>query len=334
MAVVKGNAYGHGLWDVAQNITENVDYLAVYDVNDAIFLRKNNIKKPLLMLGRTFADGLAQVMKNNIDITVTSFDLLEEIAKIKNRPAIHICVDTGIGRDGFVQSDLVKVAKFIKAKNIAVKGLYMHFSAADDALSDDYSKNQIANFLQWKKTVNAEINYVSASGGILMQNFGYEFDMARAGIAIYGMWPSDDIYARFKNKIKLKPALAFKTKIVEIKSMAKGDFIAYNRTHKLTRDSKIAILPVGYFDGISRVASNKAEVLIKGKRCKQLGRVMMNMLVIDVTDVKNVKAGDIATVIGQDGREIITAEDWAKWGQTINYEVTTRLSALLVREVV
>jgi alanine racemase len=334
MAVIKGNAYGHGLLEVGKAIAEDVDYLGIYDLNDALLLRKNKIKTPILMLGRTFASEVSQVIKNNIDITVTTFDLLEAIAKIKTKPMIHLGIDTGIGRDGFNHNDLEKVAKFIKEKNIAVKGIYMHFSAAEEKLSDDYSKNQINNFLQWKKTIKAEIYHVSASSGLLMKNFGHEFDMVRTGTAMYGMWTSDDIYERFKNKIKLRPVLSLKTKIVEIKSMSKGDSIAYNRTHKLTRDSKIAILPLGYFDGISRIASGKIEVLIKEKRCKQLGRVMMNMLVIDVTDVKNLKVGDIATVIGKDGKEIITAEECAIWGQTSNLEVTTRLSALLPRQII
>ncbi len=337
MAVVKGNAYGHGLLEVSQNIKNDVDYLSVYDFNDALILRKNKIKTPILVLGRSFKQEALDAVKHNIEITITTFDVLKEIAGLKKRPQIHFCFDTGIGRDGFNLSDLSEVVKITTKNKIAVKGLYMHFSAADDKNSDDYSKKQVDNFLKIKKAF-ADINikplcYISASGGVMMKNFGYDFDMVRSGISLYGMWPSDDVYERFKNKIKLKPALSFKTKIVEIKSMPKGSFIAYNRTCQLQRDSKIAILPVGYFDGILRNASNKAQVLIKGKRCNQLGRVMMNMLIIDVTEIKNIKAGNIATIIGNDGKETITAEEWANWAQTINYEITTKLSAFLPRIV-
>jgi alanine racemase len=338
MAVVKGNAYGHGLLDVAKNIANKVDYLAVYDVADALLLRKNKITTPILLLGRAFIGDLPLAIKNNIEITVTSLDLLEEIAKIKGnkKPLIHLCVDTGIGRDGFMMSEISRVIQIIKAKNIFVKGLYMHFSAADDKAFDDYSKKQLENFSKWQHALNEigvnPITHTSASGGIMMSSFGKKFDMARSGISIYGLWPSDDVESRFKNKIKLQAALSFKTTIVEIKSMPKGACIAYNCTYKLKRDSKIAILPIGYFDGISRLASNKMEVLINGKKCKQLGRVMMNILVIDVTDVKNLKVGDIATIIGKDGKEIITAEELASNSQTINYEITTRLNANLARK--
>jgi len=337
MAVVKGNAYGHGLLGVAKNITTDVDYLAVYDVNDALTLRKNKITKPILLLGRTFVSELSQAIKNNIEITITSFDLLEEIAKIKGnkKPLIHLCVDTGIGRDGFMMSEISKVVKIIKDKNIPVKGLYMHFSAADNEDFDDYSKKQLENFSKWQMAFReigiTPLAHASASGGIMMSSFGKKFDMVRSGISIYGLWPSDDVESRFKNKIKLQAALSFRTTVIELKSMPKASCIAYNCTYQLKRDSKIAILPIGYFDGISRLASNKMEVLIKGKRCRQLGRVMMNILVIDVTDIKNVEVGDIATIIGKDDREIITAEELAINSQTINYEITTRFGGHLKR---
>lgn len=337
MAVVKGNAYGHGLLEVAQEIKNDVDYLAVYDFLDALFLREKNIKTPILLLGRIFEENIAKALENNIEITITTFNLLEDIAKIsqEKRPQIHLCVDTGIGRDGFNESDIENVLKIVTENEISVKGLYMHFSAADDEESDDYSQKQLQNFEKWQKSFNDlgiyPITHTSASGGIMMSSFGRKFDMARCGTSIYGLWPSNDIYRRFKDKITLNPALCFKTKIVEVKSMPKGSFIGYNQTYQLQKDSKIAILPVGYFDGVSRHGSNKMHVLINGVKCPQIGRVMMNITVIDVSEVENVKEKDLAIIIGKSEDKIITAEDCANWANTINYDITTRLSAFLKR---
>ncbi len=203
MAVVKANAYGHGLLEVVNSIKSKVDYLAVYDFNDAIFLISKKITKPILVLGRILPNQIALAIKNNIEVTVSTFDILEAVKK--NSPKkknekkliIHLCLDTGLGRDGFVFAEMEKVLNLLKNKNlqnnIEVKGLYAHFASADDSAFDSYTKNQVELLLKWKKSL-AEIGlkpliHTSASAGTLT-NIAPQFDISRIGLSLYGLWPS------------------------------------------------------------------------------------------------------------------------------------------------
>ncbi len=347
IAVVKANAYGHGLFEVVNIIKNQVDKLAVYDFKDSILLRGEKITQPLLVLGRLWVEQIGVAIKNNIEVTVTTFDVLEELKKTtpekygEKKLRVHICVDTGLGRDGFVASDMEKLVEILQnknlQKNIELVGLYSHFASADDASFDDYTKNQIIALKKWQKAIekigfNLAI-HTSASAGTL-SGLATDFDMVRIGLSLYGFWPSKDVKIRNQNKVNLHPVLEWKVRISEVKNMPQGSAISYNCTHILTRDSRIAVLPVGYFDGVPRIASNKAYVLVNGKKVPQIGRVTMNLIVLDVTDLKSVKEGDIATIIGCDEKESISAEDWAVWSQTVNYEISTRLNSSLYRTVV
>ncbi len=340
MAVVKANAYGHGLLNVVGAIKNNVDAFAVYDFADALFLREKEITKPLLTLGRVFPEQVALAIKNDIELSVSNFDILENAQKIsgKKNLIIHLCVDTGFGRDGFILSDMKKVLLLLQNKKIEVRGLYTHFASADESAFNAYSKKQIDELLLWKKAL-AEIDlhpllHASATSGTFFSECESHFDLVRIGIGNYGLWPSQEVEERCAKQTKLIPALSWKAMIVELKALPKGSHISYGCSFTLQRDSKIAILPVGYFDGISRVSSKKGWVIINKIKVPQLGRVTMNMIIIDVTEVKKIKVGDVATVIGVDEKESVTAEDWANWSGTSNYEIVTRLSASLVRKVV
>ena len=347
MAVVKANAYGHGLSQVVNIIKNKVDALAVYDFKDAIFLRGEEISQPIMVLGRLWVEQISAAIKNNIEVTVTTFDVLEELKKNasekygEKKLKVHICVDTGLGRDGFAIGEMEKLVEILQNKNlqenIELVGIYSHFAAADDSSLDYYTTNQMMVLKKWQKNFEKigfnPLVHTSASAGTL-SGVATDFDMVRIGLSLYGFWPSKDVKVRNQNKVNLRPVLEWKVKIAEVKNMPKGSAISYNCTHILTRDSKIAVLPVGYFDGVPRIASNKAYVLVNGKKVAQIGRVTMNLIVLDVTDVKHVKEGDIATIIGCDDNETITAEDWATWSQTVNYEISTRLNSSLSRKVV
>ncbi len=340
MAVVKANAYGHGLLEVAKTIKSKVDYFAVYNFLDAVLLRQNKISKPILVLGRSFANQIPLALKHDIEITISTIDLLKAAKKIsgKKKLIIHLCIDSGMGRDGFVFSDIKKVLPLLKNKNIEVKGLYSHFASADQRSFDSYSKKQVAELLKWKKELNEiglnPIIHISASAGVFIKDFECQFDLVRVGLSLYGLWVSPEVRQLNEKETELLPVLSWKTKISEIKFLPKGSSISYGCTHILKRDSKIAILPIGYFDGVSRVSSNKGFVIVNGIKVPQLGRVTMNIIIVDVTDVKEVKEGDLATVIGCDKNEKILADDWANWSQTSNYEVVTRLNPALKRVVI
>lgn len=343
IAVIKANAYGHGLLEVANIIKNKVDYLAVFDFNDAIFLRQNKITKPLLVLGRLFPEQINSAIKNNIETTITTFDILEKLQKIKlsKKLKIHICVDTGLGRDGFVLDDLEKLVKILQNKNLQrnleITGLYAHFASADDKNFDYYTKKQIENLEKWQKAF-AKIGFKplihhSASAASLRGLTPFlDFDAVRVGLSLYGLYPSEEI--KNKSLINLQPVLSWKVKISEVKNMKKGEAISYGCTHILKRNAKIAILPIGYFDGISRISSNKSFALINGQKVPQIGRVTMNLIVLDVTDVKDVKIGDIVTIIGKDGDNLLTADDLAKFSETSNYEIVTRIGKHITRKIV
>lgn len=339
IAVVKSNAYGHGMLEVVSQIKNHIDYLASYHFEDLLLLRKNKITKPLLAMGPVPCEQIKLAIKNKIELSISSLKALEDALKLaKNKIAIHLCIDTGLGRDGFVLSDMKKVLQLVGDKKIAVNALYTHFSAPDSSAFNDYSKKQIAELMLWKKAL-AEIGiapliHASATAATFISDFETHFDMVRIGGGIYGLWSSQEVEEKNQKTAKLQPVLAWKAKIVEIKNLKKGSCISYGCTFTLARDSKIAILPVGYFDGIPRISSGKSHVLINGTKAPQLGRVTMNMIVIDVTDVKKVKVGDVATLIGKDKKEVVSAQNWGDWAGSFNYEITTRLSANLPRKVV
>ena len=335
IAVVKSNAYGHGLLNVINSIKNKVDYFAVYDFNDAIFLRKKKITKPLLLLGRLLPNQIDLAIKNDVEFSVSNFDLLENV---KKKISIHLAIDTGLGRDGFIESDMKKVLTLLKNKNITVKGLYTHFAAPDDSKFNSYTKKQIAELMKWKSAL-AKINikpliHASSTAGTFINNFDCCLDAVRVGGGIWGLWSSAEVKSLHKHETELKPALSWKCLIVEFKELPKGSKISYGCTHTLKRDSKIAILPVGYFDGIPRIASSKIHVLVNGIKVPQLGRVTMNMIIVDVTDVKKVKVGDMVTLIGKDKKEEVTAEDWGNWAGSFNYEITTRINSNIQRKLV
>ena len=340
IAVVKSNAYGHGLLEVVEQIKKDVDAFAVYDFNDAILLKKKKITKPVLCLGRVFGDQLATAIKNNIELSVSTLDILQDAQKIsaKKKLAIHLCVDTGLGRDGFILSDMKKILPLLKNNKIELKGLYTHFAAPDDSAFNHYTKKQIDELMLWKNALAAiginPMTYASSTAGTFISDFECCLDAVRIGGGIYGLWSSKEIFELHSKKTKLLPVLSWKALVVELKSLPKGSHISYGCSFTLQRDSKIAILPVGYFDGIPRISSQKGSVLINKTKVPQLGRVTMNMIVVDVTDVKKIKVGDVATLIGRDGKEVVSAEDWGDWSGSFNYEITTRLNAALVRKVV
>jgi alanine racemase len=338
IAVVKSNAYGHGLLEVVKAIAKNVDYFAIYSFDDALLLRAKKVTKPILMLGRVFPAQLSLAIKNNIELSVSNFDVLEVAQKFSGNKkiSIHLCVDTGLGRDGFIFSDSKKILQLLEHKNIEVKGLYTHFAASDDSAFDDYTKKQVAELLQWKSEL-AKINinpliHASSTAGTFISDFECCFDAVRIGGGIYGLWSSQEVFDLHKNETNLLPVLAWKAVIVELKELPKGAHISYGCTFTLQRDSKIAILPVGYFDGIPRISSRKSRVLVNGIKVSQLGRVTMNMIVVDVTDVKKIKVGDIATIIGSEKKQVVSAEDWGDWSGSFNYEITTRINPNLIRK--
>ena len=341
MTVVKSNAYGHGLVRFSKEMTKlGVDWLGVDSVVEGLRLREERIKIPVLVLGYTLPERLETAAKNDISVAVSSFELLRYIVgkSFSKKLKIHIKVDSGMHRQGFLLADLPRVLKMLQASgfmnNVSVEGLFTHFAVAGDPVARRATLGQIAVFNKWLKAFQAGgfkpiIHVAATSGAILFPES--HFDMVRIGIGMYGLWPSREVKIIAEKRLPLKPILSWKTIISEVKKLPKGESVGYDFTEKLKHNSTIAICPIGYWHGYPRTLSGKGEVLIGGKRAKILGRVSMDMVVIDITAIPKAKVGDEVIVIGVSDKESIGAADIAHLTSTSWYEIVTRINPLLER---
>ena len=342
--VVKGNAYGHGQNEIVKILEPYADYFQVDGIEELEQLRKVSRKKTLV-LGYVQNNDLTKAVKLGCILSVFSLEQLLNISAIAKHltkvQEIHLPVDAHLGREGFLLKDLPKIFKEIKkCKYIKISGIYAHFANIEDTTDFSHAKKQI---LEYQKALRLAADYgfknlqthMSATSGIL----AYEkkkgiHPIVRLGIGVYGMWPSEDLKHKYKNKLALKPALAWKTKIAQIKTLPKGSTIGYGLTYKTKRATRIALIPQGYSDGVDRGLSNKGSVLIKGQRCKILGRVMMNMFVVDISHLPQAQPEDEVVLLGKQNKNRISVEEVAQLLDTINYEITTRINPLLPRVVV
>lgn len=338
MAVVKSNAYGHGMITSAKAaIKGGATWLAVDEITEALEIRKNKIKVPILVLGYTLPEFYKVASEKKISLTISSLDSLQTLSKtkLKKRLPIHLKFDTGLHRQGIPDSQIQQMIRILTAKNFpaVVEGAYTHFAVMEDPLREDYSKMQAEMFRNVVEKLKAKgftpITHASASSGILFSK-KFHFDMSRTGISLYGIWPSPEI-KKWAKETTLIPALTWKTIVSEVKLVSKGSKIGYDLTHEVSKDSRIAIIPAGYWHGLSRSLSNAGAVLVKGKKVPIIGRVSMDMTIIDVTGVPSVEQGDEVVLIGVQDKETLSAEEMAQAGGTINYEVLTRINPLIPR---
>lgn len=341
MAVIKSNAYGHGLIDFAKTVENQVDCFGVDSITEGLKLRQRGLKRPILVLGYTLPSRIKEAAENNISLTVSTLDTLKHLTVLKNLPKIHIKIDTGMHRQGFFIKDLSMVIKLLKRFKLSPDGLYTHLAAAKDKLYPNYSFKQIEIFkkadkLFQKAGYNHYFCHIAASAGTILYPESH-FNMVRIGIGLYGMFGAKEV--EVQTKVKLKPALTWKSIIGEIKTVPKDSFIGYDLTEKVFKSSKLAIVPIGYWHGFDRSFSNCGEVLIKGIKCKILGRVNMDMIIVDISDINNkfksknskLKIGDEVIILGNSGKEKITAENMALKIGTTNYEIITRINPLIKR---
>lgn len=335
--VVKSNAYGHGLVGFSQELEKiGVDWLVVDSVVEALRLRKEGIKKPILVLGFTLPEMIEEAISNDISITVSHTYILNILAARKSggKAKVHIKVDSGMNRQGFSEKYLDEVLETLgKNKDkIEVEGIYTHFAAAKNPAFPQESLKQIEIFKKWLEAFRSAgfspIAHASATSGTILFPQAH-FDMVRIGIGLYGYWPSKETMAFAKDKIKLLPVLSWRTLIGEVKDVPKGAGVGYDFTEKVSRDSRIAICPIGYWHGFPRALSCIAEVLVRGKRVKILGRVSMDMIIIDVTGVPDADILDEVTLLGKDGKEFISADEMGALADTTCYEILTRINPLI-----
>ena len=335
-AVVKADAYGHGAVPVATAaLAAGVDYLAVSMTREAIELREAGIMAPILILG-AMTPGHEKVLVDQ-NITQTVFELksaqaLSAAAIQANKVAkVHLGVDTGMNRIGCRPEEAGELAEAIAAlPHVYLEGVFSHFAAADEE-DKTYSKKQLAAFRKAlagiaDHHVDIPIVHLDNSAGITEIPEAH-FNMVRQGITLYGWWPSHEV----KQSMNLQPVMTLKAEIVFIKEIPAGEKISYGCTYETKRPTKLATLPLGYADGISRKLSNKGYVSIRGCKAPILGRVCMDQMMVDVTDVPQVQVGDEAIIFG--GGEI-SLDTVAEWMETINYEVVCLLSTRIPRKYI
>jgi len=346
MGVVKANAYGHGLTEVAGVISDKVDWLGVDSFAEALKLRQAAIKKPILVLGYTELADLREAVKNNISLTVYNKETIERLGKIQIpnphlNQKIHIKIETGTSRQGVPENEILDFIKFVKNyPSIEIQGLSTHYANIEDTTDSSFAMEQLAVFSRVTEILKKEgltpLRHTACSAATILFPETH-FDMVRLGISMYGLWSSKETKAVAKNKnleLGLKPALVWKTIVAQIKTIKDSTSVGYGLTERVSRDSKIAILPIGYYDGYDRKLSSVGNVLIRGKRCKILGRICMNMIIVDVTDIEKIEPEDEAVLLGRQGREEINAEELAQKTGTINYEIVTRINPLIPRKII
>ena len=340
MPVIKSNAYGHGFLEVARILEHNkeVDRICVVNLEEAIKLIDFGLKKPIFILSFYQLDQqlLTKAIKAQVIFSVYNkkqLQILNDIAKqIHRNVKIHLEIDTGVSRTGILPKATLPFIKEIqKYSHLSLEGIWSHFASSEN--NPQYTNYQLHKFqkiitqLEHNK-INIPLKHMACTASSILYKESL-LNGIRVGIGIYGLHDNKII----QQKIKLQRALSWYTTIIQIKELPPKTKISYGGTYTTKRKTKIAIIPVGYWDGYDRLFSNKAQVIIHNKKCPIRGRICMNLSMVDVTNVKGVKPGDKVILIGKSKNQEITAEDLAKWANTINYEIVTRINPLLARRV-
>jgi alanine racemase len=343
-AVVKSNAYGHGVEQMVQ-LLPSCDWFAVNSLEEGLELRELGVEKPVLLLGHVPLHRLGEAVGANLRLTVYNRETIQALSKLhSSKPVrVHLKVETGTGRQGILPEHIGSFVEEIEAASgVLLEGLSTHFANIEDTLNHEYSEKQLSTFQQALNILSSMklyppiIHTACTAATILFPKT--HFSMLRTGIGVYGLWPSRETFISVKmggGRIPdLHPVLTWKTRIAQIKVLQEGSFIGYGCTYRTTRRTTMAVLPVGYADGYDRNLGNNAYVLVQGKRAPVIGRVCMNLTMIDITDIQDVVLEDEVVLLGSSGKETISAETMATWAGTINYEIVTRISPFLERRII
>jgi len=336
MAVVKANAYGHGLEAVGPVAAQHADWLGVNSIDEARALRTLGVAKPIAILGHTESGRLRDVVSGEFRQIVYREDIAAELSRLAGEMGttarIHLKIETGTNRQGVSIEHLGEfVRRVLALSDLDVEGVYTHFANIEDTLDPSFAQLQITRFQQALSVVHEAgarpswTHAAATAGALLYPETG--FNMIRAGIGVYGIWPSREtqLAARERGRlITLTPAMTWKTRIAQVKTVQAGEYIAYGLTYQAARPMTIAVLPIGYYDGYDRRLSNSGRALVGGRAVPVVGRVMMNMTILDITDV-DVREDDEVVLLGKQGGKEIRAEELAEKIGTIAYEVVSRI---------
>ncbi len=347
-AVVKSNAYGHGMLETARIVDgAGADWLCVNNAAEGVALREAGHSKPILVMGYVPAADLEAVVEHDLRPVVynrETVDALEARASRLGRTVrVHLKVETGTHRQGVPEAEVAAFAERIGgADRLVLDGLTTHFANIEDTTDHGFAEAQIAAFARVADDLEGRgfppaLRHTACSAATLLFERTH-LDLARVGISLYGLWPSRETRVSCRERGRampeLRPVLTWKTRVAQVKDVPEGAFIGYGCTYRTTRPSRIAVLPVGYFEGYDRGLSGVAHVLLRGKRAPVRGRVCMNICMVDVTDVPGVGLEDEVVLLGRQGEESVTAERIAEWCGTISYEIVSRIHPSLPRIVV
>ena len=336
MAIIKADAYGHGAVQVGRWLQDKCRFFGVSSMSEALELRRAGLRNPILILGHTPAAAFPEAIRNGIRPAIFRWEdalaLSDAACALNLRAPFHFAVDTGMSRIGFqvTEEEADLCARIAKLPNLVPEGLFSHFATADCA---DLSRaeNQAKLFdafdaMLKSRGVKILIRHLDNSAGVM--NFQTHYEMVRSGIVTYGLYPSDEVSPE---KLPLSPAMEFFSRVSHVKTIPQGREIGYGGTFTTTRPTTVATVPVGYADGYRRSLSGKFYVLIRGKKAPILGRICMDQLMVDVTDIDGVVPGDQVTLIGRDGEEVIPMEAIAEAAGSFNYEFACGISRRVPR---
>jgi len=336
MAVVKADAYGHGAIPVARLLEPMCAFWGVSSILEALELRKAGLQNPILVLGHTPVAAFTEVIEHHIRPTIFRYEdalaLSETAVKLGKTAYLHLAVDTGMGRIGFLPTpeNARLCAQIAALPNLIVEGLFSHFATADcadltDARAQAERFNDFDGMLKFYK-LSAPIRHLNNSAGVM--NFDRHYEMVRSGIVTYGMYPSDEVSPE---RLDIAPALEWLSEVSHIKQLPAGSPISYGGTFVTNRTTTVATVPVGYADGYRRNLSNRFYVLINGRKAPILGRICMDQMMVDVTDIPGVVPGTSVTLIGKNGDQRITVEEIAAAADSFNYEFVCGISRRVPR---
>jgi alanine racemase len=336
LSVVKANAYGHGAVKVAKALVAGgSDGFGVATLEEAMKLRAAGIRSPILVLAGIYPEQCDELVHNRLTPAICELGMLERLERFARKRGVplpfHLKVDTGMGRIGLLAGEIDSwLSKLKELKALKFQGIFSHLSHAE-SVQGDYTQQQLALF---QKVIGhlREGGYRPeqvhlANSAALISLPQSHFSMARPGIMLYGVRPSPEM----SGAIDLQPVLSWKSAILQLKTVSQGSSISYGQTFVTQRESKIASLPVGYADGYHRLLSNRGCVLIRGQRAPIVGRVCMDLTMVDVTDIAGVEQGDEVVLLGRQGVGAISADEMARWAETISYEIFTSISARVPR---
>jgi alanine racemase len=338
LGVVKANAYGHGAVPVASYLENQVDYFATATIEEAVELRENGISAPILILGYVSPSQYGDLVEYDITQTIDSYAqalALEKEAARQNRKAkAHLAVDTGMTRIGFqvTEHDADEAAKIADLPHIELEGMFTHFSCADQE-DKTYCSMQMEKYdkmtaLLAERGVTIPLRHICNSAGI-MEFDDHHFEMVRSGIITYGIYPSEEVK---KERLDLIPALSWKSHVIHVKEVGPGIGVSYGATYVTEKPmTRIATVSAGYADGYPRALSNQGCVLIHGKKAPIIGRICMDQMMVDVTDIPDVQVEDVVTLVGTDGDETITIEEIANPAARFDYEMLCDISSRVTR---